>query len=187
MRARARVGPDDGLDRRGRTPGRGPCRPRALGRRRRQRVPARPPRTTAASCCATTCCGSSRTCASSTRGCSRRPTRCVRRRRPCITCSDEGTLAEVVTVDAAGAASVRTAAGIEPIDVTLVAPVAPGDLVLVHAGTAIALVETARRSGSSTAMSERHRLPVPVHRRRRARRRRAARATSRRRPSARAP
>ena len=59
----------------------------------------------------------------------------------CITCSDDGTLAEIVTVDAVGAASVRTAAGIEVIDVNLVTPVGPGDLVLVHAGTAIALVE----------------------------------------------
>ena len=59
----------------------------------------------------------------------------------CITCSDEGTLAEVVTVDVAGAASVRTAVGVEQIDVNLVAPVGPGDLVLVHAGAAIAVVE----------------------------------------------
>jgi hypothetical protein len=58
----------------------------------------------------------------------------------CITCSDEGTLAEVVAVDVTGAASVRTAGGVEVIDVNLVAPVGPGDLVLVHAGTAIALV-----------------------------------------------
>jgi hypothetical protein len=58
----------------------------------------------------------------------------------CITCSDEGTLAEVVSVDVTGAASVRTAGGVELVDVNLVAPVGPGDLVLVHAGTAIALV-----------------------------------------------
>jgi len=58
----------------------------------------------------------------------------------CITCSDEGTLAEVVTVDVTGAAAVRTAAGIEQIDVNLVGPVGPGDLVLVHAGAAIAVV-----------------------------------------------
>jgi phosphoheptose isomerase len=61
----------------------------------------------------------------------------------CITCSDEGTLAEVVSVDVTGAASVRTAGGVERIDVNLVAPVGPGDLVLVHAGTAIALVGSA--------------------------------------------
>ena len=66
----------------------------------------------------------------------------------CITCSDEGTLAEVVTVDVTGAASVRTAGGVERIDVNLVGPVGPGDLVLVHAGAAIALVE------SETPMSE---------------------------------
>ena len=46
----------------------------------------------------------------------------------------------VVSVDVTGAASVRTAGGVERIDVNLVAPVGPGDLVLVHAGTAIALV-----------------------------------------------
>ena len=59
----------------------------------------------------------------------------------CITCSDEGTLAEVVAVDVTGAASVRTAVGVEQIDVNLVAPVGPGDLVLVHAGAAITVVE----------------------------------------------
>ena len=59
----------------------------------------------------------------------------------CITCSDEGTLAEVVTVDVTGAASVRTAVGVEQIDVNFVGPVGPGDLVLVHAGTAVAVVE----------------------------------------------
>jgi hypothetical protein len=59
----------------------------------------------------------------------------------CVTCSDEGTVAEVVTVDVTGAASVRTATGLEQIDVNLVGPVGPGDLVLVHAGTAISLVE----------------------------------------------
>ena len=58
----------------------------------------------------------------------------------CITCSDEGTLAEVVAVDVTGAASVRTAVGVEQIDVNLVGPVGPGDLVLVHAGAAIAVV-----------------------------------------------
>jgi hypothetical protein len=63
----------------------------------------------------------------------------------CITCSDEGTLAEVVAVDVTGAASVRTAVGVEQIDVNLVAPVGPGDLVLVHAGAAIAVVEASAR------------------------------------------
>ena len=58
----------------------------------------------------------------------------------CITCGDEGVVAEIVTVDALGDATVRTARGIEHIDVSLVGPVAPADLVLVHAGAAIATV-----------------------------------------------
>jgi hypothetical protein len=57
----------------------------------------------------------------------------------CITCSDEGRLAEVILAPttAYGDALVRTKTGEENIDVTLVAPVTPGDLVLVHAGSAI--------------------------------------------------
>jgi hypothetical protein len=57
----------------------------------------------------------------------------------CITCSDEGRLAEVVDPPAGplGRALVRTASGEETIDVTLVAPVVPGDLLLVHAGAAL--------------------------------------------------
>ncbi|MGI8777902.1 MAG: HypC/HybG/HupF family hydrogenase formation chaperone [Acidimicrobiales bacterium] len=55
----------------------------------------------------------------------------------CITCSDEGRLAEVVSV-AGDEAVVRTAEGIERIDVMLIAPPQTGDLVLVHAGSAIA-------------------------------------------------
>jgi len=57
----------------------------------------------------------------------------------CITCSDEGRLAEVLEPPASvfDKALVRTEAGVEAIDVTLVAPVAAGDLVLVHAGAAL--------------------------------------------------
>jgi len=54
----------------------------------------------------------------------------------CITCSDEGRLAEVATVDG-DEAVVRTAEGIERIDVMLIAAPSAGDLVLVHAGSAI--------------------------------------------------
>jgi len=54
----------------------------------------------------------------------------------CITCSDEGRPAEVVSVDG-DEALVRTPDGQERIDVSLIdAPVA-GDLVLIHAGFAI--------------------------------------------------
>jgi hypothetical protein len=63
----------------------------------------------------------------------------------CVTCSDEGRLAEVVRVEVDGTASARTPEGIERIDVSLVDPVEPDDLVLVHAGTAIAIVEASRR------------------------------------------
>ncbi|MGQ0745164.1 MAG: HypC/HybG/HupF family hydrogenase formation chaperone [Acidimicrobiales bacterium] len=54
----------------------------------------------------------------------------------CITCSDEGRLAEIVTVEG-DEAVVRTPAGSERIDVSLLGAPAPGDLVLIHAGVAI--------------------------------------------------
>jgi HupF/HypC family len=59
----------------------------------------------------------------------------------CVTCSDEGRLGEVVTASADGMATVRTAKGVETVATTLVDPVATGELVLVHAGTAISKVE----------------------------------------------
>ncbi|MGH3531516.1 MAG: HypC/HybG/HupF family hydrogenase formation chaperone [Mycobacterium sp.] len=55
----------------------------------------------------------------------------------CVTCSDEGRLGEVLTASADGAATVRTARGVENVATTLVDPVATGELVLVHAGMAI--------------------------------------------------
>ncbi len=54
----------------------------------------------------------------------------------CITCSDEGRLAEVVTVEG-DEAVVRAEGKEERIDVSLIDPPGPGDLVLVHAGFAI--------------------------------------------------
>jgi hypothetical protein len=60
----------------------------------------------------------------------------------CVTCSDEGRLAEVVGEVDAATAAVRTACGVETVDTTLVGPVRPGDLVLVHAGSAITVVES---------------------------------------------
>ncbi|MDQ6696293.1 MAG: HypC/HybG/HupF family hydrogenase formation chaperone [Actinomycetota bacterium] len=60
----------------------------------------------------------------------------------CITCSDEGNLAEVVHATSV-TATVRTPAGVEEIDTTLVGDVSPGDLVLVHAGTALTIVDEA--------------------------------------------
>jgi len=59
----------------------------------------------------------------------------------CVTCSDEGRLGEVVQVLPDGQAAVRTARGVENVVTTLIDPVAAGELVLVHAGTAISRVD----------------------------------------------
>ncbi len=59
----------------------------------------------------------------------------------CITCSDEGRLAEVLVADGV-TARVRVATGVEEVDVALVGDVRPGDLVLVHAGSAITKVQS---------------------------------------------
>lgn len=62
----------------------------------------------------------------------------------CITCSDEGRLAEVLGPTADGLdIEVRTAQGIEVVDASLIGPVAHNDLILVHAGAAIATVAVA--------------------------------------------
>ena len=57
----------------------------------------------------------------------------------CITCSDEGRLAEVVAVEGDDLAVVRTAEGRERIDTSLIDVPRAGDMVLVHAGSAISL------------------------------------------------
>jgi hypothetical protein len=59
----------------------------------------------------------------------------------CVTCSDEGRLGEVLTATADGMATVRTANGIETVATTLVDPISAGELVLVHAGTALSRIE----------------------------------------------
>jgi hypothetical protein len=59
----------------------------------------------------------------------------------CVTCSDEGRLGEVVSPSSAGMAAVRTARGVESVATALIDPVAAGELVLVHAGTAISRIE----------------------------------------------
>jgi len=60
----------------------------------------------------------------------------------CATCADEALPARVLRVDAAsGLAFVQGADTTEEIDITLVEDVVPGDVVLVHGGTAIALLE----------------------------------------------
>ena len=62
----------------------------------------------------------------------------------CITCSDEGRLAEVLGPSADDLdTEVRTAQGREIVDTSLVGPVARHDLLLVHAGSAIARVAVA--------------------------------------------
>lgn len=64
-----------------------------------------------------------------------------------ITHSKEGRLGEVITppVVPFGQALVRTAAGHEDVDVTLVSPVSAGDLVLIHAGAALLKLEEPSR------------------------------------------
>jgi hypothetical protein len=59
----------------------------------------------------------------------------------CVTCSDQGRLGEVMAASADGTATVRTARGLEDVVTTLVGPLAFGDLLLVHAGTAISRME----------------------------------------------
>ncbi len=59
----------------------------------------------------------------------------------CVTCSDGARLGEVVASDGHGLATVRTALGAESVETTPVGPVQAGDLVLVHAGTAIGRVD----------------------------------------------
>ena len=58
----------------------------------------------------------------------------------CVTCSDEGRVAEVSAVRPDGRIDVVVAGRREAIDASLVPPVAPGDLLLVHAGVAITTV-----------------------------------------------
>lgn len=58
----------------------------------------------------------------------------------CITCADEGRLGEVHSLVEPGTALVRTASGLEEVDVSLVGPLHGNDLVLVHARTAITRV-----------------------------------------------
>jgi hypothetical protein len=55
----------------------------------------------------------------------------------CITCSDEGRVAEVRTVLPGGMVEVVAGGRPEIVDASLVDPVGPGDLLLVHAGVAL--------------------------------------------------
>ena len=62
----------------------------------------------------------------------------------CITCSDEGRIGEVQALDGAGRAFLRMASGGEWVDISLVTPAVTGDLLVVHAGTAIGRVDAGR-------------------------------------------
>jgi hydrogenase maturation factor len=62
----------------------------------------------------------------------------------CITCSDEGRVAEVRSLRNDGLVEVVIEGAYETVDATLVGPVAPGDLLLVHAGVALTIFEDAR-------------------------------------------
>ncbi len=62
----------------------------------------------------------------------------------CITCSDQALQARVLRVDQeAGLALVTIKDTSKEIDITLVESVAPGDILLVHGGVAIARVDEA--------------------------------------------
>lgn len=58
----------------------------------------------------------------------------------CITCSDEGRVAEIVDLVSDARAVVLAGGRREEIDASLVEPSGPGDLVLVHAGVALTLL-----------------------------------------------
>ena len=60
----------------------------------------------------------------------------------CITCSDEGRVAEVRTVRDEGRVEVIAGGKVEVIDGRLVDVPAPGDLLLVHAGVAVTTLRT---------------------------------------------
>ncbi|HEY3996811.1 MAG TPA: HypC/HybG/HupF family hydrogenase formation chaperone [Mycobacterium sp.] len=77
----------------------------------------------------------------------------------CVTCSDEGRLGEVVSAPAEGQATVRTARGAESVVTTLVDPITVGELVLVHAGTAISRVGD-EDAGAAGIEERRHRPRV---------------------------
>jgi hypothetical protein len=62
----------------------------------------------------------------------------------CITCSDEGRVAEVRAVLSDGSADVMVGGRPETVDVSLVDPVVAGDLLLVHAGVALTALGASR-------------------------------------------
>jgi hydrogenase maturation factor len=59
----------------------------------------------------------------------------------CLTCSDDGRVAEVVRVNDGGIVDVIVSGIADKVDATLVHPVSVGDLLLVHAGIAITTLD----------------------------------------------
>jgi hypothetical protein len=69
----------------------------------------------------------------------------------CVTCGDEGRVGEVLLEPVDNQALIRTARGEECVDVTMLAldrPVAPNELVLVHAGAAITRLDDMSQEAS---------------------------------------
>jgi hydrogenase assembly chaperone HypC/HupF len=66
-------------------------------------------------------------------------------RHHCITCADEGVAMRVVAVDERRGLALCAAAGgaRESVEIALVDAVAPGDALLVHAGTALTKLDRA--------------------------------------------
>jgi hydrogenase maturation factor len=65
----------------------------------------------------------------------------------CITCSDEAVAVKVLQVEQeSGLALVEVEDQAEEVDITLVEHVAPGDMLLVHGGVAIGLLEEANNA-----------------------------------------
>ena len=71
----------------------------------------------------------------------------------CVTCSDEGVAMRVVAVDEERGLALCAARGGEraSVEVALVGAVAPGDALLVHAGTALARLEDADTADTADA------------------------------------
>jgi hydrogenase maturation factor len=63
----------------------------------------------------------------------------------CVTCADEGVAMRVVAVDEARGLALCAGPGGErqSVEIALVGPVAAGDALLVHAGTALAALDPA--------------------------------------------
>jgi hydrogenase expression/formation protein HypE len=72
----------------------------------------------------------------------------------CITCSDEGREAQVVAIGDHGRADVLAGGQLETVDASLV-DARPGDVVLVHAGVALALVDQSQGPAYVAAMAGR--------------------------------